>query len=48
MTINAIQVGSVTVLVPPCSVTKLGAVAVQVVIIILVSSCEWLTAMITE
>ena len=44
VTIDAIQVGEVTAVVPPGSVIFTGTVIVLVTIIILISSGEWSTA----
>ena len=44
VTIYAIQVGEVTAVVPPGAVKPTGTVTAAV-IIILISSCKWLTAM---
>ena len=44
VTIDAIQVGLATPVVPPCSVKLPGTVFVMV-IIILIMSCKWLTVM---
>ncbi len=45
VTIDSIQVGAVTFVVPPGSMPPTGTVEVVFVIIVLISSCKWLIAM---
>ena len=48
MVVQAIQVGIMTVVVPPGSMKLTGAVSFPQVVIILILSAEWLTVMISE
>ncbi len=48
MTIDSIQVGAVTLVVPPGSVIQHGTVSVQTVIIVSITSGKWLIAMSSE